>query len=888
MKNNTAYSDQKMSNWIFWGVGAILFLPIIVLPPHFQPSDWTRVMLFRMALTALVTLFLYKFFYKRDVSFTIPKKGLLFYLPILALLAYVIVLIVSTVFSQDLRFSVFGSPARTGGMLNVLFFFIFSIFIAIFVKGEFWNTLIRIHFIAGVLAGLLAMVQYFGLFKNIFLGSEAGATPSFFGNSTLLGIYMIFLVFSSFAFFISAKTKKEKIMYGSLFLLFLFTIFITSSRASYLGILVAFTFYFLFFPIRFIPSQDATARWINQRRLKMIKIASAFFVCLIALALVYVNIAPKLPDFIENNEKLSFFVRNRLSFNVVAQDLTGTRFSAWNITLQAIKEKPLLGWGPENFHIGFEKYFDPTLPPSLQRLWWDKPHNIFLEVWVSSGIFALMLYLAFWLVLLWQLQILKNKTVNTKNSYDAHAIQAMIIGYLTALFFNFDSFATHLISFFFIGYALHLLSAQTEKITISAPARLIAFKKPLLIFSAVAISLFFWFWNIRPLYLNEKIVLVANLSDSNQCEEALEITNNSNWEKSGILKPYAALKHSDVIKKCTEVKLEKEVEYTQKSLSLLTSASRLQPKYSRTWFLMGAFANVLGAREKNADAKKNILSEARAYLSKAIELSPRRLEFIEEVVKNDMLAEDYQMMEKTSQDCIQMDPSQGFCYWYLGIAQIFMGNQEEGKKNIALSKEKYYNNPQYLQLGVAYISQKNYKDAADAYKILSSIYPQNASYHATLALLYKENKDYEKAREQVMMVFKLQPDNPEVIKFIQALLGLSPNNVILHSSLASIYKELGKREEMRKELLVVASFYRQAIAKNQRNPYYHFSLAGVYRELEEYENSFAQARIALSLSPDAESKEKIANFILNELPGGNSCLEHSYQIKQGGDCRYTQ
>ncbi|MDO8529978.1 MAG: O-antigen ligase family protein [bacterium] len=880
-----------MPNWVYWTIGFILILPILIIPPNFQPSDWTRVMLFKVALTALISFFLYRFFYKKDMSFSLPKKGFLFYLPILALIAYFAVLVLSTIFSQDPGFSIFGSPPRSGGILNVLFFLLFAVFLAIFIKGGFWDTLIKIHFTAGVLASLLGIVQYFGLLGKTFLGFETGATPSFLGNSTFLAIYMIFLVFSSFTFFILKTAKKERMIYGSLFLLFLFTVFITSSRASYLGILASFTFYFLFFPKKLIEGQHTLISFITPKRLKRFKIASAFFIGLVVLALVYVNISPKLPGFIENNEKLSFFVRNRLSLNIVAEDLTGTRFSAWQITLSAIKEKPLLGWGPENFHIGFEKYFDPTLPPSLQRLWWDRPHNVYLEVLVNSGIFALIFYIAFWVILVWQLQKIKRQgnpaLADEHLPLKAHGLQAMFMGYLVVLFFNFDSFSTYLISFFFIGYALYLISLTMEKGEILPSIKPIPLKKPIAFTFLAAMLLFSWFWNIKPLYINEKIVLVKNLSDSKQCNKALQRANNTDWNKSGIIKPYAALNYSDVVKSCTFVQPEKEVEYSKKAASLLKIASDVQPKFSRTWLFMGAFANVLGAREESKDEKSKLLTEARGYLEKAIALSPKRQEMLIELEKNYMLAEDYQSMVTVAKDCIKIDPGNGECYWYLGIAQIFMGKQIEGKKNIQLSKEKNYGNPHYLQLGVAYMSQKNYKDAADAYSILTSIYPDNAGYHATLAVLYKEIKNYERARMEVMKVFELQPENPETLEFVRLLLGLNPNDVNLHSSLAFIYQQLGDNEKTTKELLIIKSYYLELIAKDPKSPDSHLSLAIIYQGLEDYKNSFKEAVIALNLSVGLK-KEDAAKFILNVLPGGKGCIELSYQIKQGGSCIYTQ
>jgi len=866
MNNNNNYFKENHQNIIFWVVCFILFLPIVILPPNFQPSDWTRVILFKIILTSLIAWLAYRFFYKKDISLSLPKKGLVFYLPLFTLFAYFIFLILSTIFSQDSLFSVFGSPARAGGLLNLLFFFVFVVFIAIFIKGEFWDRLIKINFIAGVLASLLAIVQYFGLFGNIFLGFETGATPSFLGNSTFLAIYTLFLAFSSFTFFLLEEQKKKKLIYGGLFLLFLFTIFVSGSRAAYIGILIGFTFYFLFYPKELIESQNKLIKWITKKRLSIFKIAFVIFMLLILSLVAYVNITPKFPVFIENNEKLSYFIHNRLSFKTVAKDLAGTRLSAWKITTNAIKEKPILGWGPENFHIGFEKYFDPTLPPSLQRLWWDRPHNVFLETAVNYGIIALILYITFWIVLLWQLQKIKraekDADYRVENTLRAHGVQATFIGYLIVLFFNFDSFSTYLISFFFIGYAFYLISSKTEKIIIRPFVKSVPFKKIFIVIFLVIISLFFWFWNIKPLYFNEKMVFTKNLSESKQCKKAFQSANNTDWSKSGIIRPYTALDYSDVVRSCTFAEPDKEVEYSKKAISLLKTASQLQTKYSRTWFFMGAFTNVLAAREGNKDNKNKILAEARNHLNKAIELSPKRQEFFLEMEKNYLLAEDYKTMEKMAKDCIKIDSNRGECYWYLGIAQIFMGDQQNGKKNIEFSK-KNYGDPSYLQLGIAYISQKNYIEAAKAYEILASIYPKNASYHATLALLHKETGNFERARGEAVRVFELQPENQETVPFIKLLLGLNPNDLRLHSSLASIYKQLGRKEEMKKELLILVSAYSQFVSRNYKSPDNHFALATIYKELEEYEKAYQEALLTIKL--DSDYTAKVENF-LQSLP----------------------
>lgn len=841
MENNIqVFSQEKTQPLLLWGICIILFLPVIVLPPTFQPSDWGRAILFRTILTILVSFSLYKFFYKKEGSISIPKKEKLAYLPFFILLAFFVVLILSTIFSEDIRFSIFGSPYRAGGVLNLSFFFIFAIFVAIFIKEKGWKKLWQITFIVGFLASLLAFIQYFGFFENIFVRREGGGVPSFLGNSTFLAIFMLFLAFWSFTFFLQEKNRKKKIIYAGLSLLFFLTILITGSRATYLGVLIGFLFFFFFYPKKF----------------KTLKIAAFSILLLVVSAVVLLNLFPQIAE----KNTLTKIIADRLSIKRVVTDLAGTRFSAWKISMEAIKEKPILGWGPENFYIGFERYYDPTLS-NLQKLWWDRAHNVFFDIASTSGIISVILYFLFWVLILWRLQRLKRLSGDNESTYLAHGIQTMFIGYLVVLFFNFDSFSTHLISFFFIGYAFYLLSGQ-EKEIILPQQKFAPSKKFIAIFYLLILSLFLWFWNIKPLYLDAKISYAQNLTERKKCEKAF-LTMDKIWENGGILKSYAGLKYADFVKKCAPLNPEEEIAYAAMSLEALKGSSVIQPKFTRTWIFMGGFANVLAAREENPENKNKLLTEAREYLEKARKLSPGRQEVIIEMEKNYLLAENYQAMTKIAEDCIKIDGSRGDCYWYLGIAEIFLGSQESGKKHIQESIEKGGFPPPYIQLGAAYISQKNYKDAADAYHMLTAIYPENANYHAVMAFLSGEIGDYQRALSEVLHVFRLQPENKEAIEFLKSLLRLNADNPLFHSAMASIYKQLGEEEKAKEELLITRDLLLELISEAPEEPGNHFDLAGVYKELGEYKKARDEAFITAVLQP--REIKTVENF-LETLP----------------------
>src|SRR3989338_4834870 len=65
--------------------------------------------------------------------------------------------------------------------------------------------------------------------------------------------------------------------------------------------------------------------------------------------------------------------------------------AAW----EGFKERPLAGWGWENFNVVFNKHYDPrALAYGYQETRFDKPHNIFAEYLVVGGVPLLLGFLA--------------------------------------------------------------------------------------------------------------------------------------------------------------------------------------------------------------------------------------------------------------------------------------------------------------------------------------------------------------------------------------------------------------------------------------------------------------------------------------------------------------
>lgn len=74
---------------------------------------------------------------------------------------------------------------------------------------------------------------------------------------------------------------------------------------------------------------------------------------------------------------------------------TPTRLLYGEVAREGIAERPIFGYGLENYPIVFQEFYKPVIMTQeyLQEGWTDKPHNFILEVGTSAGSIGLVLYL---------------------------------------------------------------------------------------------------------------------------------------------------------------------------------------------------------------------------------------------------------------------------------------------------------------------------------------------------------------------------------------------------------------------------------------------------------------------------------------------------------------
>ena len=770
--------------WVFWlGIFIILALPLLNLPPWFSPPDWGKTIVFRIVLSVLIFLFLCQILNDRgraSVRFSKNEQGrasVCFWL----LIAILGIYFLATVFSLDRNFSLWGSPYRSGGFVNFAFYIIFALLAFLILEKNDWQKIWDFAILIGIFVSIIAILQQFGLVSKIFIPYET-RPPSTIGNPIFLAIYLLLLSFLTLSFGIEAKNLFRKILYFLAFLFFLFVIiFITITRAAIIGLAVGFLYFLFFYPFK-------------KRSISLVLRIIIFILFILGIyGFYYINTHP-LPQFIQENKpsseislllgKLLSGVTQRI---LIKNILSDARLSGWKVSWQALKNRPILGYGPENFSIGFDKFYDPSLPqietpPGGGIIgWWDRAHNFIFDISLTAGVPALIIYLCLFGVLFFQLQKLKhNPNLQIKsecseypNTITGHAIQATFLAYLVANFFSFDSFSSYLISFLLIAYSLHLLFEQEfsksqdnrsgfTRISRRIYADISKWRGVIIFLLFVILVWFIWNFNIKPLQVNTQIkVALYQLKNGDYAGAIKRI--ESLLKSHTFLDGYLRLQYVEIISEAIPKGSEQtQIFLVKKARQILKENTKIQPYYTRNWILLGNYTNVLIEK-----GEKDLKDEANNYFGEAHQLSPKRQEVFIGWTKTYFLTGDYQKAKEKTQECINLNPRLGECWWLMALINISLTEEEKAKENINMAGQNgypIYSEDSFLQLANVYSKVKNYQKLVEVYQELIKIKPSEPRYHSSLATVYKEIGQFEKAKEEAETVLKLAPEFKEEIE----------------------------------------------------------------------------------------------------------------------------
>ncbi|HSE34991.1 MAG TPA: O-antigen ligase family protein, partial [Candidatus Paceibacterota bacterium] len=135
---------------------------------------------------------------------------------------------------------------------------------------------------------------------------------------------------------------------------------------------------------------------------------------------------------------------------------TSSRFMIWEMSWEGFKERPILGWGQENFLYVFSKYYDPKM--WNQEPWFDRSHDVFFDWLIAGGALGLLSYLSMFGAAVW---LMWRKLRDRLSVVERAILTGMLAGYFVHNIFVFDNLTSYLVFFALLGY-LHALSVDVD------------------------------------------------------------------------------------------------------------------------------------------------------------------------------------------------------------------------------------------------------------------------------------------------------------------------------------------------------------------------------------------------------------------------------------------
>lgn len=412
--------NQSLRYILLGGIFLIPFISFIVANSMFFPFITGKNFVFRI----LVEILFASWFILalRNPSY----RPTFSWIPI-SILAFIGIIALADIFGADPLKSFWSNFERMEGLVTLLhlgaYFFVAS---TVLNTQKLWTWFFNTSIAASVLMGIFGLFQLSGTF---IINQGGVRLDGRLGNATYLAVYMLFHVFITIILLVRWRGGNfMRYLYGAIIALQLVILYYTATRGAILGLIGGIILSALLIII------------FERERPALRKIGMGIFIG--ALLIVGGFFVVKDTQFVADSPVLSRFASISITEGAV-----NTRFIIWNMALEGVKERPILGWGQENFNLVFNKYYDPRL--YAQEPWFDRVHNIVLDWMIAGGILGFLAYVSIPLALLYYLWFGKSHNLST---FDRSLFTGLLAGYGFNNLFVFDNIISYILFFSIAAY----------------------------------------------------------------------------------------------------------------------------------------------------------------------------------------------------------------------------------------------------------------------------------------------------------------------------------------------------------------------------------------------------------------------------------------------------
>ena len=391
-------SFSRIAKWYLY---AAVFAIVVVMNSIFFPFIGGKDYFFRYVIElALMAYILYWAFEARGGEVmqhlrAAAKKPLF-----IAVSAFALMFVLAALFGYDAHAAFWSNYERGEGGFQMLHYYAFFVLLTLLLKTEEeWKNIFRFSLVAA------CWMIFYGILGNLMVAKTIGPYASggapdgwlhklidgrfqgTLGNPAYVAPYLIFSMFYAAYLWIRRKAASVgelwiRLGYGLLIAVFFLFFLLSQTRGAFLGLGAGIFVLFLYF---IIAGRGNLRKW-----------------SLIGLVLVFVLgagiFAAKDTAFVQS------WPGARLLQISVSDSTAQTRFWVWGEAWKGFLERPILGWGPENFTPVYDRHFDPRFftPGANTETWFDRAHSVYFDYLAETGILGFLSYLSIFAVFAWE------------------------------------------------------------------------------------------------------------------------------------------------------------------------------------------------------------------------------------------------------------------------------------------------------------------------------------------------------------------------------------------------------------------------------------------------------------------------------------------------------
>lgn len=641
---------EKILLWVIrLCIVGILFLPLIVVPQALFLYIFGKAVLFQIfveiAFGSWLILCLLNTVYRPQFRNTL----------ILSMMFFLSILVMTAFTGIDPLRSFWSTQERMTGIILYLHLFAYALLLSSTIKQVFeWKMFLT----ASVAVNIIVL-----LFGFLELGIEGGRLASTLGNPVFFATYALSHFWTAGYLFFQERGRVLKWVYGCSVVLNAIAIVVAGSRGVFLAFFIGLLFFLFTFAF-------CIAKW-SRRRLLLFGMLLLLGSGIITLVLL------RTPSGITAGKKYLPNVISRTLYG--GGESNRDRLALWTIAFQGWKERPILGWGWENYRTVYEKYL---IPRSFMDTWYDRSHNQLLDVLVFTGSIGVFSYILFWFFISAFLIRAFRFPKEPKIRAAILCISAFFLSYGIQNVFAFDSLVP--LIFFFMNVGLLIsLTPRREHMPCKQKNRLLWWF--VVTFAEVALAGMVWHLNVTPLYRSvEGVRGVVQIMFKQNIPEAL-IHLEKSFAGTSMTHAETGLQIAEIIgphilnptwSPTTEQRKDILVFLVEQFTKEIAGPPR--PNYIQHYIGLSRLYYFLFRLTGDPD----LLVRAESILNTAQKISPRRHQIFAQFADIAVARQQYDKALQYQRQAIALSPedSKRFLYW--GLAYMY-----GAKKNILKSLE---------------------------------------------------------------------------------------------------------------------------------------------------------------------------------------------------------